>query len=142
MCCNISAAIPIAWPSPPSPGLLHRWPGHLSLARFGSPQSTEAQNPIGRQVLTSLLTAHPSARLRAHSTFWLSGQPPAHQALPLCSQLLASTPQPQAEHHASSTEDAPGLYRCPNCGGPMKVIERLTTADIQLRSPPVVTAAA
>src|SRR5205807_9052499 len=33
----------------PSPGLLHRWPGHLSLARFGSPQSTEAQNPIGRQ---------------------------------------------------------------------------------------------
>ena len=64
----------------PSPGLLHRWPGHLSLARFGSPQSTEAQNPIGRQVLTSLLTAHPSERLRAHSTFRLSGQPPAHQA--------------------------------------------------------------
>src|SRR5205823_9298522 len=44
------------------------------------PQSTEAQNPIGRQVLTSLLTAHPSERLRAHSTFRLSGQPPAHQA--------------------------------------------------------------
>src|SRR5437763_716405 len=62
--------------------------------------------------------------------------------LPLCSQLLGSRPQPQAEHHASSTEEAPGLYRCPNCGGPMKVIEWLTAADIQLRSPPVVTAAA
>ena len=62
--------------------------------------------------------------------------------LPLCFQLLASRPQPQAEHHASSTEDAPGLYRCPKCGGPMKIIERLTAAEIQLRSPPVVTAAA
>ena len=64
------------------------------------------------------------------------------ELLPLCSQLLGSRPQPQGGHHASSTEDAPGLYRCPNCGGPMKVIERLTAAEIQLRSPSVVTAAA
>ena len=62
--------------------------------------------------------------------------------LPLCSQLLSARPQPQVQHHASSTEDAPALYRCPKCGGPMKVIERLTAADILLRSPPVVTAAA
>jgi len=62
--------------------------------------------------------------------------------LPLCFQLLGSRPQPQAEHHTSSTEDALDLYRCPKCGGPMKVIEWLTAADIQLRSPPVVTAAA
>jgi hypothetical protein len=62
--------------------------------------------------------------------------------LPLCFQLLGSGPQPQAEHHSSSTEDAPDLYRCPKCGGPMKVIEWLTAVDIQLRSPPVVTAAA
>ena len=62
--------------------------------------------------------------------------------LPLCVQLLGSRPQPQAEQHASSTEDAPDLYRCPKCGGPMKVIEWLTAADIQLRSPPVATAAA
>ncbi len=32
---------------------------------------------------------------------------------------------------------------CPQCGGPMVVIERLTAAEIQLRSPPLpVTAAA
>ena len=62
--------------------------------------------------------------------------------LPLCLQLLGSTPQPQVEHHhASSTEDTPDLYRCPNCGGPMKIIERLTAAEIQLRSPPVISAA-
>jgi rubredoxin len=62
--------------------------------------------------------------------------------LPLCFQLLGSTQPPPAEPHASSTEDCPDLWRCPKCGGPMKVIERLTAAEIQLRSPPVVTAAA
>src|SRR5204862_740017 len=62
--------------------------------------------------------------------------------LPLCLQLLGATPEPLAEEHASSTEDTPDLYRCPKCGGPMKVIERLTAGEIQLRSPPVVTAAA
>ena len=62
--------------------------------------------------------------------------------LPLCFQLLGSEQQTQAEQHASSTEDCPDLWRCPKCGGPMKIIERLTAAEIQLRSPPVVTAAA
>ena len=62
--------------------------------------------------------------------------------LPLCFQLLGSEQQPQAEQHASSTEDAPDLWRCPKCGGPMKVIERLTAAEIQLRSPPRISAAA
>jgi hypothetical protein len=62
--------------------------------------------------------------------------------LPLCFQSLGSTPEPQAEHHASSIEDSPNLYRCPKCGGPMKVIERLTAAEIQLRSPPRIKSAA
>src|SRR5216110_1940997 len=55
--------------------------------------------------------------------------------LPLCFQLLGATPEPPAEEHPCSTEDAPDLYRCPKCGGPMKIIERLTAAEIQLRSP-------
>ena len=63
--------------------------------------------------------------------------------LPLCFQLLKSAKQPQAQRqHASSTEDCPDLWRCPKCGGPMKVIERLTAAEIQLRSPPRIRAAA
>ncbi len=61
--------------------------------------------------------------------------------LPLCFQLLGSAQQPQAEQHASSTEDRPNLWRCPKCGGPMKVIERLTAAEIQLRSPPRISVA-
>jgi len=63
--------------------------------------------------------------------------------LPLCFQLLGSEQQPQVEQqHASSTEDCPDLWRCPKCGGPMKVIERLTAAEIQLRSPPRISSAA
>jgi rubredoxin len=61
--------------------------------------------------------------------------------LPLCFQLLGSAPQPPAEQHASSsTKDAPDLWLCPNCGGPMVVVERFTTAEMQLRSPPLVVA--
>jgi len=62
--------------------------------------------------------------------------------LPLCFQLLGATQQSPAEQHPCSTQDAPGLYRCPKCGGPMKVIERLTAAEIQLRSPPRIKSAA
>jgi hypothetical protein len=62
--------------------------------------------------------------------------------LPLCFQLLGPVQQPQAEQRVSSTEDCPDLWRCPKCGGPMKVIERLTAAEIQLRSPPRISAAA
>ena len=62
--------------------------------------------------------------------------------LPLCFQLLGSAPQPPAEQYASSsTKDAPDLWLCPNCGGPMVVVERFTTAEMQLRSPPLAAAA-
>src|SRR5437660_283078 len=62
--------------------------------------------------------------------------------LSLCFQLLGSAQESQAAQHLASTEDAPALGRCPKCGGPMKVIERLTAAEIQLRSPPPVSVAA
>jgi hypothetical protein len=62
--------------------------------------------------------------------------------LPLCFHLLGSAQQPEAEQNVSSTPDSSELWRCPKCAGPMKVIERLTAAEIQPRSPPVVTAAA
>ena len=62
--------------------------------------------------------------------------------LPLCFQLLGAAQEALTEEHTSSTEDVPDLYRCPKCGGAMKVIERLTAAEIQLRSPPPISAAA
>jgi Putative transposase/Transposase zinc-binding domain len=62
--------------------------------------------------------------------------------LPLCFHLFGATPQPQVASHPSGTKNSSPSWRCPKCGGPMKVIERFTAAELQLRSPPKVTAAA
>src|ERR1700686_1724077 len=61
--------------------------------------------------------------------------------LPLCFHLLGSLPQ--TEQDRSGSKDSSDLWLCPKCGGPMMVIERLTAAEILLRSPPdLVTVAA
>ncbi len=59
--------------------------------------------------------------------------------LPLCFHLLGAAQEPQADQNATGSN---GLWRCPKCGGPMVVVERLTAAEIQLRSPPLLTSAA
>jgi hypothetical protein len=53
--------------------------------------------------------------------------------LPLCFQLLSAAPHAEPEVTTASSSDA---WLCPKCGGPMLVIERLTPAELQLRSPP------
>jgi len=62
--------------------------------------------------------------------------------LPLCFQLLGSAATAQTEQDRSGANNASDLWRCPKCGGPMMIVERLTAAEIRLRSPPVLTAAA
>jgi putative transposase/integrase-like protein len=62
--------------------------------------------------------------------------------LPLCFQLLGSAATPPTEQDRSGANNASDLWRCPKCSGPMMVVERLTAAEIQLRSPPVLTTAA
>src|ERR1700740_3053112 len=54
--------------------------------------------------------------------------------LPPCFAPLGKVPAPR-EPETTAQESDP-LWRCPKCGGPMAVIERLTAAQIQLRSPP------
>ena len=56
--------------------------------------------------------------------------------LPICFQLLGSAPEPQAQQDISNPSPS-DLWLCPQCGGPMTVIERFTAAEIQLRSPPL-----
>src|ERR1700752_152506 len=55
--------------------------------------------------------------------------------LPRCLAALGTVPS-QIEPETSSAQQSEPLWRCPKCGGPMAVIERLTAAQIQLRSPP------
>ena len=53
--------------------------------------------------------------------------------LPLCLHLLDFTPPTTQANSSHSPSD---LWACPKCAGPMVVIERLTPAETQLRSPP------
>jgi len=58
--------------------------------------------------------------------------------LPLCFQLLGSAPQePQIQQEPSAAYGSHALWFCPQCGGPMIILERLTALQIQLRSPPL-----
>ena len=62
--------------------------------------------------------------------------------LPLCFATLDVLPPPKQPETPRPQPLSP-LRLCPNCGGPMVLSERLTPAQIQLRSPPLrVTAAA
>ena len=56
--------------------------------------------------------------------------------LPLCFQLLGTVAQSHIEQGSSVAKNSSPLWRCPKCGGKVVVIERLTPAQIQLRSPP------
>jgi hypothetical protein len=61
--------------------------------------------------------------------------------LPRCFAALHATP-PKNESQTSTAPAEHPLGRCPNCGGPMAVVERLTAAQLQLRSPPLLATAA
>ncbi len=57
--------------------------------------------------------------------------------LPLCLAALGAVP-PQTEPEISTAHESNPLWLCPKCGGPMVIVQRLTAAQIQLRSPPLV----
>ena len=65
--------------------------------------------------------------------------------LPLCFQLLKSTtgsalPQPPTPGNGevpSTTPASTSPWTCPQCGGPMIILQRLTAGQIALRSPPL-----
>jgi hypothetical protein len=104
--------------------------------------TTTNRNSCPYQFLRSfLLHILPQGFVRIRNFGFLANRRRATLLL-LCFHLLGSAQQPQAEHNVCSTKDSSELWHCPKCGSPMKVIERLTATEIQLRSPPVVTAAA
>jgi hypothetical protein len=58
--------------------------------------------------------------------------------LPLSRQLIEADPLPNARPDAQieMSVQHDGLWNCPRCGGPMLLLERLTAAQLWLRSPP------
>jgi hypothetical protein len=59
--------------------------------------------------------------------------------LPRCFQLLAAsgrvTAQTGSEEKAGSSTRP--LWTCPQCGGPMVLIEPVSSLELRLRSPPI-----
>jgi hypothetical protein len=59
-------------------------------------------------------------------------------ALPLCSQLLAQSGRCLEAEPVGKDACAPRpLWTCPQCGGPMVLIKRLSSLELRLRPPPV-----
>ena len=56
--------------------------------------------------------------------------------LPLCFQLLNGLAKTTPAAASSSTDQSDSLWKCPVCGGTMYVVERLSAAQLLLRSPP------
>jgi len=94
----------------PSAGLVYGRKGHLSLAGLGSPQGF----------------------VRIRSFGFLANRRRA-SLLPRCFHLLSAPRPSSADPNPSASND---LWRCPKCGGPMTVLQRLTPAEIQLRAHP------
>lgn len=63
------------------------------------------------------------------------------ELLPLCFAALGAASS-QCETETSTPEESSSLGRCPKCGGSMRLVELLTAAQLQLRSPPVSTTVA
>jgi hypothetical protein len=58
--------------------------------------------------------------------------------LPLCFQLLGAASEPPAQPTTPGQVDHEHetVWLCPKCGGPMRIVERLSAAQLRLRSPP------
>ena len=56
--------------------------------------------------------------------------------LPLCLQLIGGPQEETASPASPSPDETHALWNCPVCGGSMHVVERLSAAQLLLRSPP------
>jgi hypothetical protein len=58
------------------------------------------------------------------------------ELLPLCFRLLQQSDQPAAGTNPPAALPTHSQWNCPLCGGTMQVVERLSAAQLLLRSPP------
>jgi hypothetical protein len=91
--------------------------------------------PVDEFLRRFLLHVLPKAFVRIRNFGFLANRRRS-ALLPLCFHLLGSTTVSPAEESTTGPRQV-ALWSCPRCGGPMVVIERLTAAQLRLRSPPV-----
>jgi hypothetical protein len=56
--------------------------------------------------------------------------------LPLCFQFLHAAQTPMADERRTALAAPAAVWLCPKCNAPMRLVERLTAAQLHLRSPP------
>jgi hypothetical protein len=82
-----------------------------------------------------LLHVLPPAFVRIRNFGFLANRRRA-TLLPLCFHLLGSSQQTAPSPASTPADNTHSLWNCPLCGGTMHVVERLSAAQLLLRSPP------
>ncbi|MGB7848359.1 MAG: IS91 family transposase [Candidatus Acidiferrum sp.] len=91
--------------------------------------------PVDEFLRRFLLHLLPRGFMRIRNFGFLANRRRA-ELLPLCFRLLQPSGQPAAGITSPTALSIPSLWRCPLCGGTMQVVERLSAAQLLLRSPP------
>jgi predicted Zn-ribbon and HTH transcriptional regulator len=94
--------------------------------------------PVGEFLRRFLLHVLPPGFVRIRHFGFLAHRR-RRASLPLCLQLLAESgriPNEAKSEEGAGSSPRP-LWTCPQCGGPMVLIERLSNIQLRLRSPPV-----
>ena len=92
--------------------------------------------PVDEFLRRFLLHLLPRGFVRIRNFGFLANRRRA-ELLPLCARLL-NTPMPATTQRSVTTETKDlAVWKCPHCGGTMKLVERFTAAQLQLRAPPV-----
>ncbi len=89
--------------------------------------------PVDEFLRRFLLHVLPRGFVRIRNFGFLANRRRA-ELLPLCLRLLQPSGQPVGA--TPSALPIHSLWRCPLCGGTMQVVERLSAAQLLLRSPP------
>ena len=83
-----------------------------------------------------LLHQLPRGFMRIRNFGFLANQKRA-SLLPLCFGLLQTSVEISTSTTSTATDHPHALWNCPVCGGTMHVVERLSKAQLLLRSPPL-----
>jgi hypothetical protein len=89
--------------------------------------------PAGEFLRRFFLHVLPLGFVRIRSFGFLANRGRA-KLLPLCREVLAASPSPSSSPISTVATPSPATWRCPCCGGPMVLIEKLTANQIRLRS--------
>jgi hypothetical protein len=91
--------------------------------------------PVEEFLRRFLLHLLPRGLMRIRNFGFLANRQRA-KLLPICFRLLQQSDPPAAGTASPTTLPAYSPWNCPLCGGTMQVVERLSAAQLLLRSPP------